>query len=318
VGRLSGAVGDETASWQPDPYGIHELRFFSADGKPTLLVSDGGRTSYDRPPASQPPPAQEPPATSEPERSAVPTRPGDLAAEPPPPPFFESPVVPDPPVVTVGMQAEVRGAVSTLASPSDGFGEHGTVSRRTAFRVLPTVAHSSADRGDVVERNEPESLSRPRKVAYAVVFAAFALSVLGLAYVHLRPHGEVPTAHGGGATTTTHSGATGSRTVTTTTAALPATLSSSADAAANTLVSSWSTGNKPAALAVATPTAVATLFAAPYTSGLAIARGCSTAFSPIVCTFGPPGGASPSDAIYQVLVSQTAGGWYVSSVRIQG
>ena len=99
---------------------------------------------------------------------------------------------------------------------------------------------------------------------------------------------------------------------------LPTALSSSAEAAATALVSSWSSGNKPTALSVATPAAVATLFAVPYTNGLAIARGCSTDFSPIVCTYGPPGGASPSDAIYQVLVSQTTGGWYVSSVRIQG
>jgi hypothetical protein len=36
---------------------------------------------------------------------------------------------------------------------------------------------------------------------------------------------------------------------------------------------------------------------------------------PIVCTYGPPGGASPTDPIYQVMVSQTDGGWYVSSVK---
>ncbi len=33
---------------------MHELRFFSADGKPTLLVRDRGQTSYDRPPATEP------------------------------------------------------------------------------------------------------------------------------------------------------------------------------------------------------------------------------------------------------------------------
>jgi hypothetical protein len=68
---------------------------------------------------------------------------------------------------------------------------------------------------------------------------------------------------------------------------------------------------------VATSAAVATLFSVPYASGLAIDRGCSTSFSPIVCTFGPPGGASPTNSIYEIMVSQVAGGWYVSSVRIE-
>jgi hypothetical protein len=68
---------------------------------------------------------------------------------------------------------------------------------------------------------------------------------------------------------------------------------------------------------VATPAAVATLFNVPYASGLAIDRGCSTSFSPVVCTFGPPGGASPTDPIYQIMVSQVTGGWYVSSVKIE-
>jgi hypothetical protein len=36
-----------------------------------------------------------------------------------------------------------------------------------------------------------------------------------------------------------------------------------------------------------------------------------------VCTYGPPGGASPTDPIYQIKVSQVQGGWYVSSVVIE-
>jgi uncharacterized protein DUF4190 len=36
--------------WQPDPFGLHELRFFSMDGKPTKLVSDGDLRTYDDPP----------------------------------------------------------------------------------------------------------------------------------------------------------------------------------------------------------------------------------------------------------------------------
>ena len=89
-----------------------------------------------------------------------------------------------------------------------------------------------------------------------------------------------------------------------------------AGSAATALVSSWSTGNRATALTVATPEAVATLFAVPYSSGLAEDRGCSSTFVPIVCTFGPPGGANPNDPIYQIYVSQAAGGWYVSSVKV--
>jgi hypothetical protein len=162
-------------------------------------------------------------------------------------------------------------------------------------------------------------MSKSRKIAYAVVSAALVLSVLGFGYVHLRPGKSTTTTHAGIATTSSSATrATTSTAVTTTTVALPTALSSSADAAATALVSNWAAGNKQTALTVATPGAVASLFAVPYTSGLAIARGCSTEFSPIVCTFGPPGGASPSDAIYQVRATQTTNGWYVSSVRIEG
>jgi hypothetical protein len=107
------------------------------------------------------------------------------------------------------------------------------------------------------------------------------------------------------------------RTTTTTTLALPTALQAGAEAAATALVSSWSTGNKAIALTVATPTAVADLFASTYTNGLAIDRGCSTTFMPIVCTFGPPGGASPTDPIYEIDVTKAAGGWYVSAVKVE-
>jgi hypothetical protein len=90
-------------------------------------------------------------------------------------------------------------------------------------------------------------------------------------------------------------------------------------AAAAALVSAWEVGNRTTAATVATPEAVATLFAVAYPgAGLAIPRGCSAAFLPIVCTYGPPGGASPNDAIYELKVSTLPAGWYVSSVQILG
>jgi hypothetical protein len=42
--------GQVARGWYQDPYAIHELRYFSA-GLPTKLVRDGGRESYDPPPA---------------------------------------------------------------------------------------------------------------------------------------------------------------------------------------------------------------------------------------------------------------------------
>ena len=49
-------MSSELKGWNPDPFGIHESRFFSDDGKPTLLVRDGDTTSYDKPPQHDPPP----------------------------------------------------------------------------------------------------------------------------------------------------------------------------------------------------------------------------------------------------------------------
>jgi hypothetical protein len=104
---------------------------------------------------------------------------------------------------------------------------------------------------------------------------------------------------------------------TTTTTSLPGAKQATAPAAASALVSAWAAGNKLAALSVATPAAVATLFAVPYPASLAISRGCSQAFQPIVCTYGPPGGSSPNDPIYEIDVTQTPQGWYVSDARIE-
>jgi hypothetical protein len=91
----------------------------------------------------------------------------------------------------------------------------------------------------------------------------------------------------------------------------------SAEDAANALVSYWASGNRTTALRVATPQAVATLFAAHYPSGLAINRGCTDAFPPLICTYGAPGGGPTNAPIYQLYESQAPGGWYVSSVQIQ-
>jgi hypothetical protein len=43
--------GTVTTGWHSDPFGVHEARYFSADGLPTKLVRDRGVESYDEPPS---------------------------------------------------------------------------------------------------------------------------------------------------------------------------------------------------------------------------------------------------------------------------
>jgi hypothetical protein len=301
---------DHTTNWKPDPFGAHELRFFSADGRPTLLVMDGGKRSYDKPPGDQ----SERSATadqsntgssmSEPRFSNVPQQPPVASVAPPPyqrPGSISSEI------------GEAQVSVLDVAPTSDATERHPHVTDPIPLSAeslnTPAVDPPQSSGG----YSEPESMTRALKIAYSIVLGVLALSVLGLAYVHLLNHSGGAHSTQGGPTTTT----TSAHETTTTAVVLPSTLSPNAEAAATALVSSWSTNNRSAALTVATPTAVGTLFGVPYASGLAIARGCSTSFSPIVCTFGPPGGASPTDPIYQIKVSQVEGGWYVSSATIE-
>lgn len=108
-------------------------------------------------------------------------------------------------------------------------------------------------------------------------------------------------------------------TTTTTAAALPAAPQASALAAAGALISSWADGNQARALSVATPQAVSALFAATYQSGLVTDRGCNSASSVVTCSYGPYGGASPTDPLYSLTVQQEpSGGWYVSAVVVEG
>ena len=283
---------DQTAEWRPDPYGVHEFRLFSADGKPTLLVMDGGKTSYDRSP-TRPTRAPDPPPK--------------LQSQPDPAPAPVAPPALGPQVTAV--DACPVATVST-ADTTDADTAVAREQPRVAVRGLVNFADDPS--AQAFECRSQEALSHPLKIAYGVVFIALALSVLGLIYVHLHHTGAGHLTQAEGATTSSSAPRT-----TTTTLALPTALQTAPEAAATALVSSWSTGNRAAALTVATPAAVTTLFAAPYTSGLAIDRGCSTSFIPIVCTFGPPGGASPTDPIYEVMISQVDAGWYVSSVKIE-
>ena len=103
----------------------------------------------------------------------------------------------------------------------------------------------------------------------------------------------------------------------TTTQPVPPVLQTSPSAAASALVSAWSAGSRTRALSVATADAVNVLLAVRYPGSLAISRGCTSAFPPIVCTYGPPGGGNSNDPIYQIYVSQAPAGWYVSNAVIE-
>jgi hypothetical protein len=285
-------VVDQTTEWRRDPYGAHEFRFFSADGKPTPLVMDGGKTSCDRPPTTQPPPAPEPPP----------------CPEPAPAPVIHAAFAPP---ATVG-GADHVSRQSTAQTTDADTDDSAVAGERPRVAVRGVADFADCPSTPAVERRGPETPSHPLKIAYGIVFVLLALSALGLIYVHLHDTGGRELTRSEGATTPSSA-----RPTTTTTLALPTVLQTAPEAAATALVSSWSTGNKAAAITVATSAAVTTLFAAPYTSGLVVDRGCSTTFMPIVCTFGPPGGASPTDPIYEIMVSQVEGGWYVSSVKIE-
>lgn len=292
-------------NWRPDPYGIHELRFFSADGKPTLLVMDRGITSYDKPPLTEPSAKTEIQIPATDQLAIV-----NVAVSPIPEPAPPS----DPLATRASNHESVKPQANHSVAPETPHGaiSHGSEeSLGRAAQPLPrvVVVHPNTN----TAASEVEPMGRSLKVAFCMVLGLFAVSAFSYLVVHF---GQAATNSPRRATAVTSS-TKSVQNSTTTTSALPTGLKPSAEAAAQALVSSWSTGNRLAALSVATPAAATTLFATPYRSGLAVDRGCSTSFTPIACTFGPPGGASPTDPIYQVLVSQSSGGWYVSSVRIE-
>ena len=292
---------------------------------------DGGRTSYDKPPSTEPPgdPVPEPPpVVSHPE--APPVVPDPAAASIARPVTVPRPVT-EPSQVTLTPTQKTPAAPVASASPLDAMDAHSGVSVTSGAAAagdpgvrtssvptpprpaVPALDAPDADRAPLTdEQRNQEPLSRALRLGYGIILAVLVLSALGLAYVHLHHSNAGHPTHAIGTTTTSSTSRTAP-----TVAVPPTSLQSTPDAAANALVSSWGTGNRAAALTVASPPAVSTLFAMPYSSGMAEDRGCSSSFLPIVCTFGPPGGASPADPIYEISVSKAPGGWYVSSVKTE-
>ncbi len=94
----------------------------------------------------------------------------------------------------------------------------------------------------------------------------------------------------------------------------PATPQPSPDGAAAALISDWSTGNRTAAAAVASPPAVAGLFAHPYPGGYLQARGCTDpSANPGTCTYADRN----SGSLFEIGVTHLPAGWYVSTVNVE-
>jgi hypothetical protein len=78
----------------------------------------------------------------------------------------------------------------------------------------------------------------------------------------------------------------------------------------------WMAGNRAQSASVATEPAVNTLFATAYAGQPLNDRGCSDAFPPFKCTWGPYAGGSGS--LYEITLTPTSGGrWYVSGVVVE-
>lgn len=98
------------------------------------------------------------------------------------------------------------------------------------------------------------------------------------------------------------------------TAYTPALPQSSPDAAAAALVADWASGSRAAAGRVAAPAAVASVFAQPYPYSYIQSRGCTDpSTNPGTCTYAN----RQSGSLYQIAVTRSGGGWYVSAVTVE-
>ena len=102
----------------------------------------------------------------------------------------------------------------------------------------------------------------------------------------------------------------------TTTTTLPRDPQSNAYAASAAFMGAWEQGDRVAAMAVASSTAVATLFAHRYDGEVLNDRGCSAPGpNPVICSWGPYALASPTNPLYEVTLRPEGSGWYVNAVK---
>jgi hypothetical protein len=103
---------------------------------------------------------------------------------------------------------------------------------------------------------------------------------------------------------------------TTTTTGLPPDPQSSPETVSALLIHAWEKGDRAMAAEVATASAISVLFAAPYSGEALDDRGCgSPGPNPVVCSWGPPGGASPTNPLYNITVSPAGSAWYASTIQ---
>lgn len=88
----------------------------------------------------------------------------------------------------------------------------------------------------------------------------------------------------------------------------------STEAASAVFMDGWMVADRARSASVATPAALATLYATPYAGQPLNDRGCTDAFPPLICTWGPY--AYGHGSIYQVQLTQQGSDWYVSAVTI--
>jgi hypothetical protein len=80
-------------------------------------------------------------------------------------------------------------------------------------------------------------------------------------------------------------------------------------------IDDWKRHDQAAAALVGVPSAVAALFATPYTNQPVISRGCSMEFVPRTCSWGPSGGGA--GALFQIDTSPDGTNWYVSGAQVE-
>jgi hypothetical protein len=203
--------------------------------------------------------------------------------------------------------------------PRDQGGRSTVIAPATEAWKPPTLDESPA--ADAPAREHGSGPSVFRTAWFWVPVSLLVLVVAGYA-VHAGTASPSKAADGTTTPTTApRPTTTTGPTIPTTTAppAIPPALQSSPDAAAQAFVGRWAVGDRGGATTVATPAAVAALFAAPYPGGGdAQDRGCATSPSPVVCTFGPYGGANPNLPIYSITTVQAPGGWYVGAAQVEG
>lgn len=174
------------------------------------------------------------------------------------------------------------------------------------------------------------STGRPGRAGafLAALALALALAALlaGCGGPRLHP-GAAPgetTSPAAGSTTTSVSTTTTLPTTTTTlptttTTGVPAHPESSPFLVTRSFLDAWIADDRAAAAAYATPQAVATLFAGRYDGEFLNDRGCSLPGpNPVICAWGPLGGSSPSEPLYDLTVRPAGSNWYVAAVRKLG